>query len=90
MVLTPLTAFLLVLVIGIAVGLLFDRLMGPGWLTRQIAGSKRHSVTSALVGIAGAFIGSHLIFILGLVSGLMSLVGALIGALVVLWAWRMV
>ena len=56
----------------------------------QIAGSKRHSVTSALVGIAGAFIGSHLIFILGLVSGLMSLVGALIGALVVLWVWRMV
>ena len=89
MVLTPLTAFVLVLAIGIIVGLLFDRFMGPGWLTRQIAGSTRHMVTSALVGVAGAFIGFHLIIILGVVSGLMTLVGALLGALVVLWAWRM-
>ena len=90
MVLTPLTAFLLVLVIGIVVGLLFDRFMGPGWLTRQIAGATRHSVTSALVGVAGAFIGFHIIIILSLVSGLATLLGAIIGAFVVLWVWRMV
>ncbi len=90
MVLTPLTAFLLVLVIGIAVGLLFDRFMGPGWLTRQIAGSTRHSATSALVGVAGAFIGFHILVLLSLVSGIATLLGAVIGALVVLYLWRSV
>jgi uncharacterized membrane protein YeaQ/YmgE (transglycosylase-associated protein family) len=89
MVLTPVTAFLLVLVIGIIVGLLFDRFMGPGWFTRQIAGMRRHSVTSALVGVAGAFIGFHLTIILGIASGIATLLGAAIGALVVLWLWRM-
>ncbi len=88
--LTPVTAFLVVLIIGILAGLGFDRFMGPGWLTRQIAGPTRHAVTSALVGVAGAFIGFHLIIILSLVSGLTTLVGALVGALVVLYLWRMV
>jgi uncharacterized membrane protein YeaQ/YmgE (transglycosylase-associated protein family) len=89
MILTPLTAFLFVLIIGIVCGLAFDRFMGAGWLTRQIAGSRRHSVTGALVGIAGAFIGYHLFIIAGIVTGIATLLGAIIGALVVLYAWRM-
>jgi uncharacterized membrane protein YeaQ/YmgE (transglycosylase-associated protein family) len=90
MILTPLTAFLLVLVIGIVCGLAFDRFMGPGWFTRQIAGATRHQVTGALVGIAGAFIGFHLFVILGIVTGVATLLGAIIGALVALYVWRMV
>ena len=38
---TPAAIFLILLVIGIAAGLLFDRFAGPGWLSRQIAGSTR-------------------------------------------------
>jgi hypothetical protein len=89
MILTPLTAFLFVLIIGIVCGLAFDRFMGPGWFTRQMAGSRRHSVTSALVGIAGASIGFHLFVILGLVTGIATLLGAILGALILLYAWRM-
>jgi hypothetical protein len=90
MILTPLTAFALVLIIGVVIGIAFDRFMGPGWLSRQIAGGTRQSVTSALVGIAGAFIGFHLIIILGLASGIMTLIGAIVGAVAVLSIWRSV
>ena len=88
MILTPLTAFLFVLVIGIVCGLAFDRILGAGWLTRQIAGATRHQVTSALVGIAGAFIGYHLCILLGIVTGIATLLGAVIGALAVLFVWH--
>jgi uncharacterized membrane protein YeaQ/YmgE (transglycosylase-associated protein family) len=84
---TPIATFLIVLVIGIAGGLIFDRLAGPGWLSRQIAGSTRSTVTSALVGVAGAFVGFNIAAILGL-TGIAALIGAVIGAGVVLWAWR--
>ena len=80
--------FLILLIIGIAAGILFDRFAGPGWLTRQIAGSNRMIVTSALVGTAGAFIGYHLAVLIGII-GYGALLGAVIGALVVLWVWRM-
>jgi hypothetical protein len=46
--LSPGAVFVLLLIIGIAAGLLFDRLVGPGWLSRQIAGPNRMLVTSAL------------------------------------------
>lgn len=49
--LSPGAIFLILLIIGIAAGLLFDRFAGPGWLSRQIAGSNRLMVTSSLVGI---------------------------------------
>jgi uncharacterized membrane protein YeaQ/YmgE (transglycosylase-associated protein family) len=80
--------FLILLIIGIAAGLLFDRFAGPGWLTRQIAGSNRLMVTSALVGVAGSFVGYHLALLIG-VAGSAALLVAVIGALAVLWIWRM-
>jgi uncharacterized membrane protein YeaQ/YmgE (transglycosylase-associated protein family) len=85
---TPAIIFLILLVIGIAAGLLFDRFAGPGWLSRQIAGSTRTMVTSALVGIAGSFVGYHLAGLLG-IGGYGALIVALIGAAVILWVWRL-
>ena len=87
--LSPGAVFLILLVIGIAAGLLFDRFAGPGWLSRQIAGKNRMMVTSALVGIAGSFVGYHLAVVIG-IAGYAALVGAIIGALAVLYGWRMV
>ena len=88
---SPALTFLVVLAIGIIAGIVFDRVAGPGWLTRQFAGSTRGIVTSALVGIAGAFIGFHLAGLLSLGGGWIVLVlSAAVGAVVVLWVWRMV
>ena len=87
----PLVAFLLVLVVGVVAGLLFDRLAGPSWLARQFSGSSRGIVTSALVGVAGAFVGYHIAVLLALGGGLItSLIAAAAGAAAVLFAWRMV
>jgi uncharacterized membrane protein YeaQ/YmgE (transglycosylase-associated protein family) len=82
----PLVAFIIVLVIGIAAGLIFDRFLGPSWLVRQFAGT-RGLVTSALVGVAGAFIGFHLGSLMGSGPAAAYLL-AIIGAAVVLFAWR--
>lgn len=84
---TGVANLLIVLAIGIAAGLLFNR-YGQTWLRRQFV--TRHSdVTGALVGIAGAFIGFHTGVILGLLpSPLMSYITAAVGALLVLWLWR--
>jgi hypothetical protein len=90
MVLNPVTTFLIVLVIGIAVGLIFDRVLGPGWFRRQITGAARQMVTSALVGVAGSFVGYHLALILAFGRGIGGLIGAALGAAVVLYLWRMV
>jgi uncharacterized membrane protein YeaQ/YmgE (transglycosylase-associated protein family) len=85
----PLIALIVILVIGIAAGLIFDRVAGPGWLGRQIAGSRRGMVTSALVGIAGSFIGYHIFLLLNLsFAGVGRYIGAAIGAALVLWLWR--
>ena len=86
----PVVTFLLVLVIGVVAGLLFDRLAGPSWLARQFSGSTRGIVTSALVGVAGAFVGIHIGLLLALGGGLVtSVIAAAVGAAVVLFAWRM-
>jgi uncharacterized membrane protein YeaQ/YmgE (transglycosylase-associated protein family) len=85
---TPAVIFLILLVIGIAAGLLFDRFAGPGWLSRQIAGSTRTMVTSALVGIAGSFVGYHLAGLVG-IGGYGALIVAIVGAAVILWVWRL-
>ncbi|MBX9828566.1 MAG: transglycosylase [Xanthobacteraceae bacterium] len=84
----PTTTFFIVLVIGAVLGLVFDRLLGRGWLARKITGGRQY-LTSALVGVAGSFIGYHLAIMFKLGAGWPQLLGAAIGALVVLWVWRM-
>jgi uncharacterized membrane protein YeaQ/YmgE (transglycosylase-associated protein family) len=86
----PVVTFLLVLAIGVIAGLLFDRFAGPSWLARQFSGSTRGIVTSALVGVAGAFVGYHIAMLLALGGGLVtSVIAAAVGAAVVLFGWRM-
>jgi uncharacterized membrane protein YeaQ/YmgE (transglycosylase-associated protein family) len=78
---------LIILIIGIVAGLAFNR-YAQTWLSRQFT-TRQSDITSALVGIAGAFIGFHLGVIFGLLpSPLMQYITAIIGALVVLWVWR--
>jgi uncharacterized membrane protein YeaQ/YmgE (transglycosylase-associated protein family) len=85
----PVVTFLLVLVVGIVAGVLFDRLAGPSWLARQFSGSARGVITNALVGVAGAFVGYH-IAMLAIGGGLVtSVIAAAAGAAVVLFGWRM-
>jgi hypothetical protein len=77
--------FLLLLGVGVAIGWLFDHLARPS----QIPGTNRAWVTSALVGVAGTFVGYHLALVIGIV-GIGRPVVAVLGALGVLWGWRMV
>ncbi len=84
----PTLTFVLVLVIGIAAGLIAHRIARPSWFSRQIAGG-RANLTSALVGIAGAFVGFHLVALIVASAGTgVVLVGAAVGAALVLWGWR--
>jgi uncharacterized membrane protein YeaQ/YmgE (transglycosylase-associated protein family) len=86
----PGMTFVIVLVIGLAAGLVFDRLAGPSWLARQFSGSTSGIITSALVGVAGAFVGYHIAVPLTLGGGLLtSVIAAALGAAVVLFGWRM-
>src|ERR1700730_12184554 len=86
----PIVTFVMILVIGIVAGILFDRLAGPSWLTRHFTGSARGIGASALVGIAGAFVGCHIAVLLALGGGLlMSVIASAAGAAVVLFAWRL-
>jgi uncharacterized membrane protein YeaQ/YmgE (transglycosylase-associated protein family) len=85
----PAVTFFLVLVVGVIAGILFDRLAGPSWLARQLTGSTRVIVTSALVGVAGAFVGYHIALLVALGGGLVAaVIAAMAGAAVVLFAWR--
>lgn len=87
MITTALSNFLIVLVIGIVAGLVFNR-YGHSWLARQLT-TRQSDLTSALVGIAGAFIGFHLAVIVGLLpTPLMLYLAAIVGAVLVLWIWR--
>lgn len=86
----PFITFLLLLVIGVVAGFLFDRIAGPSWFARQFTGLSRGIVTSALVGVAGAFVGYHIALMLVLNGGLVaSIIAAVAGAVIVLFAWRM-
>jgi uncharacterized membrane protein YeaQ/YmgE (transglycosylase-associated protein family) len=86
----PSVTFLLVLAIGVIAGFLFDRLAGPSWLARQFSGSTRGIVTSALIGVAGAFVGYHIAMLLAPGGGILtSVIAAVIGAAIVLFGWRM-
>ena len=84
---TALANFLIVLIIGIVIGLAFNR-YARSWLAR-LGATRSSDITSALVGIAGSFIGFHLGVILGLLpSPLMLYLAAVAGAFLVLWLWR--
>ena len=86
----PLLTFVLILAVGIVAGILFDRLAGPSWLARQFSGSTRGIITSALVGVAGAFVGYHIALLLALGGGLLTpILAAAAGAAAVLFLWRM-
>lgn len=86
----PAVIFLANLLIGAIVGIAFDRFAGSSWLSRQITGPASGVVTSALVGIAGAFIGFHLLGLFGVRATILGLIAAAaVGAAVVLWLWRM-
>jgi uncharacterized membrane protein YeaQ/YmgE (transglycosylase-associated protein family) len=85
----PVVIFIVNLVVGVLLGIAFDR-FGSSWLSRRIAGTAGGPVTSALVGIAGAFIGFHLIGLFGVRRTFVALVASTaVGAAVVLWLWRM-
>jgi hypothetical protein len=79
----PAVTFIVVLVIGLAAGFLFNRLAGPSWLARQFSISTRGIVTSALVGMAGALIGYHIAMLLALGGGIVtSVIAAALGGAV--------
>jgi uncharacterized membrane protein YeaQ/YmgE (transglycosylase-associated protein family) len=84
----PIVAFIIVLVIGIAAGIIAERRAPPSWFSRRIAGGRRADLTSALVGIAGAFIGFHIGAILAPAGTIVLFVFAAVGAALVLWGWR--
>jgi hypothetical protein len=86
---SPMVSFLIVLAIGAGGGLVFDHFAGPGWFKRQVVGAMPSTVTSALVGVAGAFVGFHLALSLALSAGA-GLVGAGLGTAAVLFGWRSV
>jgi hypothetical protein len=87
--LNPIVSFLIVLAVGVLGGLVFDHFAGPGWFKRQVAGAMPSMITSALVGVAGAFVGFHLALSLKL-SADVALVGAVVGTAAVLLGWRTV
>jgi hypothetical protein len=86
---TALANFIIVLLIGIITGLVFNR-YGRSWLGRQVADATgAGDVTYALVGIAGSFIGFHIAVILGLLpTPLMLYLAAIVGAVLTIWLWR--
>ena len=85
---TAIGTFIILIVIGIIVGLVFNR-YGRSWLGRQVADATgAGDITYALVGIAGSFIGFHIGVILGLLPSVLLYVAAVLGAAVTLWLWR--
>ena len=82
-------SLIVILVSGIAVGLIFNR-FGRSWIGRKAAGATgMGDTTYALVGIAGAFIGFHIAVILGLLPTPLTLyIGAIIGSVLTVWLWR--
>ena len=84
----PLATFLVVFAIGAVLGFAFHRFLGRGWISRHVASGRHDLVTSALVGVAGGFIGYHVAALMRLGAGWPQLAGAAVGALAILWIWR--
>ena len=85
---TAITTFILLVLIGIIVGLFFNR-GGRSWLGRHVAQATGvGDVTYALVGIAGSFMGFHIGVILELLPSLLLYIAAIAGAAATLILWR--
>ncbi len=85
---TAIATFLILVIIGIVVGILFNR-RGRGWLGRQVTDATGiGDVTYSLVGIAGSFMGFHIGVILELLPSLLLYLMAVLGAAVTVWLWR--
>jgi len=86
----PAVSFVVVIIIGAAAGWILEQVMRTSWLSKQIAGPGRVLLTSALVGIAGSFIGYNLAILLIHARGgsIVPFVGAILGAALILFAWR--
>lgn len=88
---TPIVTFIIVLLIGTIAGVIAERGVRRSWLARRIGSGSRADITSALVGVAGAFIGFHVASLIGLSGGVIALfLGAVVGAVVILWGWKTV
>jgi uncharacterized membrane protein YeaQ/YmgE (transglycosylase-associated protein family) len=76
----PAVSLILIILIGAAIG----------WLYEKQTHSPHGYITSALVGVAGAYTGYHLAALVALPSyvEIILLIAAAVGALVVIWAWR--
>jgi uncharacterized membrane protein YeaQ/YmgE (transglycosylase-associated protein family) len=91
MTLDPLISFVVVLLIGIIAGVIAQRGVRSSWLSRLTVGGTRADITSALVGIAGAFTGFHIGSILALSAGMIVLfIFAAAGAVLIIWGWKTV
>jgi uncharacterized membrane protein YeaQ/YmgE (transglycosylase-associated protein family) len=84
---SPAGTLLLILIIGVVIGLLVYRYAGANWLS-HLTGSRRGQVTSAIVGIAGAFIGYNLAILFGAVGSAVTMIFAAVGAAVLVWGWQ--
>jgi hypothetical protein len=85
---TALMTFIILVLIGIVVGVVFNR-RGRSWLGRQVAETTgAGDVTYALVGIAGSFMGFHIGVILELLPSILLYLMAVIGAVLTIWLWR--
>jgi len=85
---SALSTFIILVVIGIVVGPIFNR-YGRTWMGRQVADvTGVGDVTYSLIGIAGSFMGFHVGVILGLLPSPMLYIVAIIGAALTLWLWR--
>lgn len=85
---TAIMTFIILVVIGIVVGLLFNR-RGRSWIGRQVADATgAGDVTYSLVGIAGSFMGFHIGVILGLLPSAVLYVAAILGAALTIFVWR--
>jgi uncharacterized membrane protein YeaQ/YmgE (transglycosylase-associated protein family) len=87
----PALACFVIILIGIVVGLIFERSVRPGWFSRDLANERRGMITLSLIGIAGSFMGYHLTLLLGLFrTGVIApFIGAMLCAVLVLWLWRL-
>lgn len=85
---SPIATLVILVCIGIAVGLLFNR-RGRGWLGRRFADATGvGDITYSLVGIAGAFMGYQIGVILDLLAPILTYLAALVGAAVTVFLWR--